>query len=237
MIDRFLAWLGAGVVTAGVSAAMIAGAGHRAGRRRSDVRHGSGTSSESSNSTGEQRRFGQGHSLAAGSRRRTIRRRRGMTTRVTIRARKAHRRNPMRTPHDAAEEEVADDVSQARGCDRPGADGRRHEVRVGHRGSDQSSTATVKAKPADTLDRPLAAVTEPAQKAVVEEAWSRRAVVEEEPAETSTEPAATVEPALVVVEDAAVDTPEPAVTAMAVRGAGVVQCDRAHRGGTAGRRR
>ena len=45
MIDRFLAWLGAGVVTAGVSAAMIAGAGHALADDGPTSGNGSGTSS------------------------------------------------------------------------------------------------------------------------------------------------------------------------------------------------
>jgi hypothetical protein len=48
MVDRFLVWLGAGMVTAGVAAAMVAGAGvGRGGRngrrgRRGDPRPSSG---------------------------------------------------------------------------------------------------------------------------------------------------------------------------------------------------
>ena len=66
-----------------------------------------------------------------------------------------------------AEEEVADDVLQ--GSDstdpEPTADDTTSESDTAER--DQSSTATVKAKPADPLDKPLAAVTEPAHKALV----------------------------------------------------------------------
>ena len=51
MVDRFLQWLGVGVVTAGVSAAMLAGAGLAVADDASSSGAGGTTSSESSNST------------------------------------------------------------------------------------------------------------------------------------------------------------------------------------------
>jgi acetyl esterase/lipase len=51
MVDRFLQWLGVGVVTAGVSAAMLAGAGLAVADDASSSGAGGATSSESSNST------------------------------------------------------------------------------------------------------------------------------------------------------------------------------------------
>lgn len=51
MLDRFLLWLSAGVVTAGVSMAMVAGAGFAVADDGTPSGAGGGTSSESSNST------------------------------------------------------------------------------------------------------------------------------------------------------------------------------------------
>jgi hypothetical protein len=53
MLDRFLLWLSAGVVTAGVSMAMVAGAGFAVADDGTPSGAGGGTSSESSNSTGK----------------------------------------------------------------------------------------------------------------------------------------------------------------------------------------
>lgn len=53
MIDRFLAWLGAGLLTAGVSAALIAGGGVAAAETESVSDAAGATSSESTNSTGK----------------------------------------------------------------------------------------------------------------------------------------------------------------------------------------
>ena len=57
MVDRILAWLGAGVVTAGVSAAMIAGAGFAVADDGSTP--GSGTSAETSNTAGSKEDSGK----------------------------------------------------------------------------------------------------------------------------------------------------------------------------------
>jgi pimeloyl-ACP methyl ester carboxylesterase len=53
MVDRFLLWLGAGVVTAGISAAMMTGAGSAAAETGSGTDSGGATSSESSKPAGD----------------------------------------------------------------------------------------------------------------------------------------------------------------------------------------
>lgn len=205
------------MVTAGVSAAMIAGAGHALADDGPTSGNGSGTSSESSNPSGSKEDSGK-DTPGGGKPSEND----PAPSRNDDAGGDSGTESPSTEPDEdatneeaAAEEEVADDVSQGEDATDPEPTADETKAESDTAESDQSSTATVKAKPADTLDRPLAAVTEPAQKAVVEEAVFEEAVVEQEPAETSTEPAASVEPALMVVEDAAADIPEPVVTPMA----------------------
>lgn len=208
MVDRFLVWLGAGVVTAGVSAAMIAGAGLAVADESSPSGAGGATSSESSNSTGNKE---DSDTDAAGDDDRP-----SASDSEPSKGDEPDDESETETPstdpdshedatgEEPAAEEDADDVSP--GSDsidlEPTADDTTAESDTAE--TLQSSTATVKAKPADTLDKPLATITETAEEAVVEEA-----------AETSSEPAAAMEPVVVVVEDEAADIPEAAVTAMA----------------------
>ena len=66
MVDRFLVWLGASVVTAGVSAALLAGAGVAMATDGESSDGGDTTTSESSDSTGSQTNSGVGQPPSTG---------------------------------------------------------------------------------------------------------------------------------------------------------------------------
>ncbi len=214
MVDRFLVWLGAGVVTAGMSAAMIAGAGLAAADDGSASGTRGGASSESSNSTESNDDSGKdtpaGNQPSANSPDSkdddAADDESGTKTPSTETGEEA-------TGEEATGEEVADDPQGSDSTDpdedtssapadppaEPTVDDTTSESDTA--GNRQSLIATEKAQPADTLDKPLAAVTEPEAKEVVEK----------EAVETSSEPVAdTVEPASVVVQSAAADTTETA---------------------------
>jgi hypothetical protein len=212
MVDRFLVWLGAGVITAGVSVALIAGAGLAVADDGSASSAGGDTSSESSNSNGGNEDSGNdapgdGQPPAtddAGDES-------GAETpsTETPSTETPSTETPLtETPSTETEEEVADDLPQDSDSTDPTT-----EPTVDDPTSEsdtaenvEPSTATVKTDPAEELAKPLEPVTQPDQKVVVEE----------EPAETISEPvAAIVEQALVVVPRDAAATTEPAVTEMA----------------------
>jgi acetyl esterase/lipase len=211
MVDRFLVWMGAVMVTAGVSAAMIAGAGLAVADEGSPSGAGGATSSESSNSAGSAEDSGQdapgddqpsandpdpSNDAEPDDEPET-------GSPATDPASDGDATGEETTGEETTEEEDADDVSP--GSDSTGSEPTADNAKAESDTAEtlQSSTATVTAKPADAPDKPLVAVTQPAEEAVVEEA-----------AETSSEPAA-AEPVVVVVDDDAADVPEAAVTEMA----------------------
>lgn len=213
MVERFLPWLGAGAVTAGMVAAMIAGAGLALADEGPTSGTG-GTSSESSNPTGSKEDTskdapGDGQPSANDPER-------GKDDDGNV---DSGTQSPSTEPDtepdeetaedETAEEQVADDVSQRENSTDPvpTADDTKSESDSGE--SDQSPTATVKVQPDEPLDKPLVAVTEP----------EKKAVVEDEAVETKSQPVATtVQPTDVIVEteaDEVIETAEPVVTAMA----------------------
>jgi acetyl esterase/lipase len=199
MVDRFLLWLRVGVVTAGMSAAMLAGAGLAVADDASPSDAGGPASSESSNSTdskddsdkdppGDDQPSandpepGDDDDADPGP---------GTEGPSTEPGEEGTEEEPTESPSTETPEETTEPE--------PAADDTTSE-------SDTAETqqpVTAKAKPADTLDKPAVEEPEPTAKEAVEV----------EPAETIADPpAATVEPVVVVVEDAAVDT---TATAMA----------------------
>jgi acetyl esterase/lipase len=195
MVVRFLLWLGAGVVTAGVSAAMVAGAGFAAADDGSAPGAGGGTSSETSNSAGSKEDSGKG---ARGGAQPSANDPEPSKDDDPDDATKSE--SPSTDTDDATIDEDATDEEKAPD------DSRGSDSRDPKPGNHESLTATVKAKPADALDTSRAAVTEP----------DDTVVVEQQAAETGRAPAAVaVERTLVVVESAAADTDTPAVAAVA----------------------
>jgi acetyl esterase/lipase len=203
MVDRFLVWFGAVMVTAGVSAAMIAGAGLAVADEGSPSDAGGATSSESSNTGGSKEDSGQDAPAddqpSAND---------PQPSDDPAPDDEPETGSPSPDP-DAGEEPTgegttdeqdADDVSPGSDSE-PAADDAQAESDTAE--TLQPSTATVNSKPADAPDKPLATVTDPVEEAVVDEV-----------AETSSE-AATAEPVVVVVQDEAADVPEAAVTEMA----------------------
>lgn len=214
MVDRFLVWLGAGVVTAGVSAAMIGGAGLAVADEGSPSGTGGATSSESSNSAGSKEDSGQDAPGDDQSSANDDADETGTEPPSTAaegeadeEATEEEATEEETTEEEATEEEEAIDEDSQQGSDstdaEPSADDTQAESDTAE--TLQPSTA-VKAKPADAPDKPVVTVTESAEEAAVEQAEV------EEAAETSSEPA-TAEPVVVVVEDA--DVPQAAVTEMA----------------------
>jgi pimeloyl-ACP methyl ester carboxylesterase len=197
MVDRFLVWVGAGVVAAGVSVAMIAGAGLAVADDGSPSSAGGDTSSESTNSSESNEDSGNDAP--------------GDDQPPTDEDADDESETPStetpstETPSTETEEEVADDLPQ--GSDsteptaKPTADG---TTSASHTAVKiEPSTPTAKTDPAEELAKPLEPATQPKKKAV-------------EVAETISEPvAAIVEQALVVVPSEVADTTEPAVTEMA----------------------
>jgi Alpha/beta hydrolase family len=219
MVDRFFLWLGAGVVTAGVSVAMIAGAGLAVADDGSTSVTGGATSSESSNATGSNEDSGKdtpGDNQTSANGPKSNKDddaddeaeaespstdTEGETTDWGHSPRKLGT-HPLAgeepTGEEVAEDDPAEDKSDVpAGLTVDNTTSKSDAVR-----NDESLTATVTAEPTDTLDKPIAATP------IADE----EKVVEEKAVETSSEPADdTVERASVVIQSAAADTTETAV--------------------------
>jgi pimeloyl-ACP methyl ester carboxylesterase len=214
MVDRFLVWLGAGVVAAGVSVAMIAGAGLAVADDSPPSSAGGDTSSESTNSTEGNEDSGKDapgdnqppanddaddESGAETPSTETP------STETPSTETPSTETPSTETPSTETEEGVADDLPQGSDSTDPTAEPTVDGTTTASHTAEkiEPSTATVKTEPAEELGKPLEPVTQPKEKVV-------------EVAETISEPvAATVEKALVVVASEVADTTEPAVTEMA----------------------
>ncbi|HET6735415.1 alpha/beta hydrolase [Mycobacterium sp.] len=201
MIDRFLVWLGAVVVAAGMSAATFAGAALAVADDGSTSGAGGATSSESSNSAGSNEdSANDGPSDNEPTTNDDADDEPQTESPATAPDADEEATDEEGTEEETTEEEGAEDVSPGSDSEQTAADAKAESDTAE---TLQPSTETVNAKPADAPDKPLTTVTEPAEEAVVDE-----------PAETSSEPA-TAEPVVVVVQDDAADIPEAAVTEMA----------------------
>lgn len=187
MVDRFLLWLRVGVVTAGVSAAMLAGAGLAVADDSSTSGAGGGTSSESSNSPDSKDDSdtdtpGDGQPSANDPEPDT-------ETPST------------ETGQEGSEEESAEEESQ-------GSEPTEQEP-VDDTTSESDTAETQRPAKARTVD----AVTKPAAEETEPKVLEVKTAIEEQPAEAAVDPVPVAEePVVVVIEDEAVD---PTATAMA----------------------
>jgi pimeloyl-ACP methyl ester carboxylesterase len=209
MVDRFLVWLGAGVVAAGVSVAMIAGAGLAVADDSPPSSFGGDTSSESTNSTESNDDSGDdatGDNQPPPNEDADDESGDETPSTETPSTETPSTETPStETPSTETEDDVAHDLPQGSDSTDPTAEPTVDETTSESDTAEnaESTKAAVKTAPAEELAEPLEPLTEPKEKA-------------EEVAETISEPvAATVEKALVVVPSEVADTTEPAVTEMA----------------------
>jgi pimeloyl-ACP methyl ester carboxylesterase len=197
MGDRFLVWLGAGIVTAWVSVAMIAGAGLAVADDSPPSSAGGDTSSESTNSTESNEDSGKG---APGDNQPPA------NEDADDESETPSTETPStETPSSETEEVADDDLPQSSDSTDPNTKPTASDTTSESHTVEkiEPPTTAVKTEPADELAKPLEPATQPKEKAV-------------EVAETISEPvAATVEQALVVVPSEVADAIEPAVTEMA----------------------
>jgi pimeloyl-ACP methyl ester carboxylesterase len=198
MGDRFLVWLGAGVVAAWLSVAMIAGAGLAVADDSSPSSAGGETSSESTNSTESNEDSGND---APGDNQPPANEDADDESETPSTETPSTETPSSETEEGVADDDLPQDSDSTEPTAKPTASDTTSESHTAEKIG--PSTATVKTEPAEELAKPLEPATQPKEKAV-------------EVVETISEPvAATVEQALVVVPSEVADAIEPAVTEMA----------------------